>query len=193
MGLPKISFDRATQFFNSRNLREKTMLIIFVICFVLVVDALLFIQPSINSFFRVQPELRKVNDELKELELDKRDAKKIESEWRSMNDKLEKLSSRFVSSSEVSAETLSRLAQESNVKISSLTPSDKPRDELAGSYKQVLIKIRGMAGAHSLGKFLAKVESDSLFFKIGNLTIKENEADDKSHDIEMSVECYRKL
>ncbi|OGW80946.1 MAG: hypothetical protein A3C47_05760 [Omnitrophica bacterium RIFCSPHIGHO2_02_FULL_51_18] len=190
----KISFEALARFFNSRNQREKTMLVIFGICFVVTADVLLVVQPALNSFFKTQPELLALRAELKELEQDRKNEKQIEAQWKSLGGKLGGLSERFVTSSEISMEDLSKLAQESGVKISSLTPAEKSKnDAITGAYVQVPVKIRATAGIHALGSFLAKVETNGLFFRVTHLIIKENAMEVRNHQIEMNVECYRKI
>jgi Tfp pilus assembly protein PilO len=194
MPAPKLSLDKVTDFFNSRNPREKAALVIFGVCFLIAADILLIIQPVASSFFSAQPELRTAQEELKEMELDKKNEQAIEAQWKSLKESAEAINSRFVASSEISAETLSKLAQESGIKIASITPADKSKnDALAASYAQVPIRLNMTAGTHGLGRFLAKIENSVLFFRINSLSIIENIDDPRNHNIEISVECYRKI
>lgn len=194
MTLPKISLEKLTQFFNGRSPREKIIMIGAGVCFVVLVDFALILQPLGAKLFSVQPQLQALGKEAKELKQDRKDKEKIESEWKAIHEQIAGLDQRFALSSEASAENLSVMARESGVKILSLAPVEKPKGGAAASSSgQTGIKIDASAGAHALGKFLAKIETSPLFFRVTHLTIRENAGDVKNHLIEMSVECYRKI
>ncbi len=193
MAIPKISLESITNFFNGRNAREKTMLVVFGICFIITADVLLVIQPLVRSFMNAQPESNSLKEELKGLEQDVKNEKRIEVQWKQLNERTEALNKKFVNSIETSAETLSKFAQESGVKISSQTPDEKLKDIAADSYAQMSIKVSAASGAHELGRFLAKVENSPIFFRVSSLAITENNADTRNHPIEMKIECYRKI
>lgn len=193
MALPKISLETLTQFFNSRSSRDKTLLIGAGVCLALTADILLVIQPASSAFFKRQPELQALGAEFKELGQNGKNKGKIESDWKAAREQVMALDQRFALSNEAAAEQLSKLAQESGVKISSLTPMEKSKSGPAsGSYVQAPIKINASAGLHALGSFLAKVENSALFFRVTNLSIGENITDLKNHQIEMNIECYQK-
>lgn len=191
MTRPPLSFEALTNYFNSRNPREKMLLVSFGICFLLAVDILAILQPLAGSFFKTLPALTTAKTELKGLKDDKKNEKVIEAKAEATRQQFEAAEKRFAVSGELSAEALSEIARETGVKITSLTPTAKPKAG-AGGYSQVSVKLSALSGVHSLGKFLAKAESHGLFFRVDNLTIRENTEDMRNHTIEMNVESYRK-
>lgn len=193
MALPKISLEAAANFFNSRNHKEKMLFVVFGVLLAIGLDFLLIVKPLTEAFFQAQPELESRKEMLKALETDKKNEKEITAQWNLLNQKVEASRKRFVSSSELAAENLSKLAQEVGVKILSLTPAEKSKMEIPGAYAQVPIKINAMSGTHALGKFLAKMESNTIFFRVNNLIINEDSVDIKNHPTEIDVECYRKI
>lgn len=194
MVIPKISLETITQFFNSRNQRDKVLLIGVGVILALTIDVLFFVEPGLNTFFKNQPELEALSEELRGLERDQMDEKKIESELKVISGRAVELDHRCAISSEASAENLSVFAQGSGVKILSLTPSEKLKSSLTGAFFiQSPIKINASAGLHAFGNFLAKIENSPLFFRITRLTVKEDPIDIRNHQIEMSVECYQKI
>jgi len=99
----------------------------------------------------------------------------------------------FVAPGEIPSlfENLSKLAQNSGLKIISLKPANSPEGD-SGNYQRIPIRISALAGTHELGKFLAELEGGGTFFRVTDLKIVANTSDIRRHSIDLSLEACRK-
>lgn len=190
-----LSKEGIANFFNSRSGMQKNAILILVIAVVLYLDYSIAIHPLALSFLAVNPELRSFKQELRMLKDDKKNKAQIDKDWTESKRKLEESEKKLVSSKQGPAllARLSELATDSNVKIVTVKPGESAKTDSGGSYAPHPIKISASAGTHALGNFLAKTESSSVFFKIVNLSITENPADVRKHDVEIEMEYYRRV
>lgn len=94
-------------------------------------------------------------------------------------------------------EELSRLSNEQGVKIfqvrlarTPLTQKASGRPAETKQYLSVLINIEGSAGYHQLGRFLAALESHSVFMEVKELSIGRREKNPFEHDINLVLRTY---
>jgi Tfp pilus assembly protein PilO len=191
---PNLAFlDPAMNYLNSRNPREKIMIMVLGGVFLLASDYLLIVNPMIGVFMKIMPKISVERAALIELKDDKRNSDKIGSDWIDTRAKLTDIDKRFVASDAMPQllENLSKMASESGIRITSLKPNESAKAETPG-FARVPIRVNAAGGGHELGRFLAKLESAGTFFKITNLKITADEAEPKRHRIEIDVEAYRK-
>ena len=191
--MSKISVEVLMNFLNSRNLREKTMIILFGAIAILVLDYAILIQPVTGVFFHTLPELSAAKQQLQVLKDDKKNKDGIKKNWEKQKAILAEKEKMFIAPNEIPAllEDLSKLAQSSSVKIISLKPTNSPEGD-SGSYQRIPIRINALAGTHELGRFLARLEGGTTFFRITDLKITANPLDIRRHSIDLALEAYRK-
>ena len=184
--------DKLTNFLNSRNPREKMMFIGFLGAGVLALDFVLFVQPVAKMFVATMPEWSAVTQDLHALQDDDKNRDQIEKSWMKAKEALTEKENMFIAPNEVPAllENLSKLAQDSGVKILTLKPEAVMSD--SGAYQRIPIKISGSAGAHEFGRFLAKLEGGKTFFRVTDVKIQNTASDIRRHSIDLSIEAYRK-
>lgn len=190
----KETLGRLISFFNGCTPREKKMMLLLAVCVAIFVDYFVLIAPVQRIFADTLPKLGLVKRELRQLKDDKKNKALIEEEWKKAKAGLEEAEERFVDADEISLllENLSQLAVASGVKITSLKPIEMARIEKTSIYSIVPLKMNGLAGSHELGKFLVKLETSRIFYKVKSLRISENASDDRKHLIELEVESFRK-
>ncbi|MFH1799009.1 MAG: type 4a pilus biogenesis protein PilO [Candidatus Omnitrophota bacterium] len=90
-------------------------------------------------------------------------------------------------------EELSSVAESSNVKILSITPSDlKPLVKESGSayYREIPIVITAKSGYHELGYFISDLETSKRFITIAGLRMRYNPKTPRKHDVKMILKTY---
>lgn len=192
--IPTLTFlDPAMNFLNSRNSREKIMIVALVGVMVVALDYLLIVKPMIGVFVQITPKIGSEQAALNQLKDDKRNSVNIDAEWTNLKTKLSESDQRFVAPNAMPLllESLSKSASDSGIRITSLKPSVPSKAETPG-FSRVPIRVNATGGGHELGRFLAKLESGKTFFKITNLKISGNEQEPKRHLIEIEAEAYRK-
>ena len=184
--------DKVMSFLNRLNPREKVMFIVMIGAAILVLDYALFIQPAAKLFLATMPELGTVRQDLHALQEDYKNREQINKGWTITSQALIEKEKMFIAPNEIPAllENLSKLAQESGVKILTLKPDAAQPD--AGNYQRIPIKISALAGAHEFGKFLAKLESNTTFFRVTDVKIQNSPTDTRRHSLDLSIEAYRK-
>lgn len=190
----QLALDKAVGFYNTRTVREQLLLLIFAASLVLSLDYFVLIRPVQRIFADTLPKLGSLKRELKSLKDDKKNKALLEAHWQETTAKLGEAEKSFVDSDEVSAllEELSRLAQASGVKITTLKPITIARAGEGLVYSPVPIKMNALAGTHELGRFLVKLETSRPFFKVTDMRIVENQMDSRKHQIDLELESYRK-
>jgi Tfp pilus assembly protein PilO len=189
----KLGLDFIANFLNSRTLREKQLIIGFVVVFLFCVDYFLLIQPVIGIFSEVSPKVSPVKEELKALRDDQKNKDSITRKWENAKKELDEKERYFISPDETPAllENLSKEAQKSGVKITSLEPFNVKAGSKA-AYTPLPIQVKANAGTHELGAFLARLENGQTFFKIADLRITANPLNERKHAVEMNMEVYKK-
>ncbi len=192
--LEKLPIHPVINFLNSRNPREKQMILVMGLCGILAVDYLILIRPITSFFSQGMSKSSMIAQEVKDLETDQKNKALITKALQDAKERLAKTESRFVTSGElpVLLENLSKLASESGVRISSLQPMEAAPEESAKRYALVPIRVQALAGTHELGGFLSRLESDAIFFHVANLKISENPAHNRKHLVELQIAVYRK-
>lgn len=185
--------EKLNTFLESREEKQKNLIVGAFFIFVLLADFFLLVQPVILVFTGTIPELVVQKQKLSDLREDIKNAPDIEKQWEDTRQKLAETEKQFIPKGEIPSllESLSKLAQESRVKIVTLKPLE-PSDAGSGLLK-IPIYISAVAGAHDLGKFLAFLEGGNTFFKVIDLRIAANASDDHRHAIELSIEAYAKV
>lgn len=184
------SAESVNQFLQTRSHNEKLLLLVFAVIFAFAIDYLLWLHPLIGVFAETGPQLTSLKTDLQTLRDDKKNAPLIEKSWKDTKDRLSEAEKRFIAPSEIPSllEQLSVMARDSGIRITSLKPV---ASETSGYYSRIPIRIQALAGTHSLGQFLEKLETSTTFFKVQNLHISSG-SDDQRHIIELNLEVYGK-
>lgn len=190
--LPK--FDTLATFLNSRNAREKYMLVVFFGVFLFALDYFLWLAPVFRIYGDVSPKIAPLQEELKVLREDHKNRDGIRKKWEEVKQEIVEKDRMFIASNETPGllENLSKQAQRSGVKIVSLEPSDGPKGASKSAYSPLPIQVKAAAGTHEFGAFLSNLETGGTFFRVKNLRIASNPLNERKHGIELSMEAYKR-
>jgi len=189
--MPKLDF--FVNLLNQRSERQKQLIIGFVVVLVLFLDFALLVKPTARILFEDVPKIAPLKQELKGLIEDHKNKDEIQKKWEELKLSLKERNSVFISQDETPAllENLSKQAQESGVKITSLEPSGDAAAPSKGSCAPLPIEIKANAGTHELGKFLSNLETGRTFFRVKDLRISANTQSERKHQIDLSLEAYK--
>ncbi|MBI2095828.1 MAG: type 4a pilus biogenesis protein PilO [Candidatus Omnitrophica bacterium] len=185
----------ALDFLGRRSAGEKTALIAAAGVFLLLADLIFLVNPMIRSVAKTAPKVMETGRELKRLREDAKNKDAIRKEWETLKERLAGEESRFVSAAEVPAlfENLSRQAFDSGVKIMSIRPTETRRSPAASAaYAPLPIQMSALAGTHEFGDFLGRLEAAGTFFKVTDLKIASNPADERRHLVDLKMEIYKR-
>ena len=191
----KPAAERAVYLFNARSVREKVMIILFAAVAVIFLDYWILIRPIVQVFGDTLPKLTVLEGQLQDQTKDKNNKPLILKQWSEAKDMLGEKEKSLIAPGELPAllENLSKLAQDSEVKILSLKPVEIPEAAKENHYREIPIQMNAVAGTHSLGQFLARLESGATFFRVKNLKITAGPTESNRQLLELSLECYGKV
>ena len=194
MGIPGLRLDFIAHFLNARALRERMMFMVFAGALVLTADYFLWLRPVAKAFTETWTAQSTLEAQLEQLKEDKKNGPMIQKKWEAVQRELEEKESRIGTSNQVAGllEDLSKQAFDSGVRIMSLKPIETTASSIAKLYYSVPIQISCVAGMHELGAFCMRLETGGIFFKVTDLKIAANPANERKHSVEMMVETYRK-
>jgi Tfp pilus assembly protein PilO len=193
---PKLRLDSLATFLNSRNAREKYLLIALFGVFLLVLDYFLWLAPLFKTYGEAAPKIAPLREEVRVLKEDHKNKDAIQKRWEEVKLELAEKDKMFIAPNETPAllENLSKQAQRTGVKITSLEPFDGPK--AAGptriSYTPLPIQMKAAAGTHEFGALLSALETGSTFFKVKDLRIASNPLNERKHVIELSMEAFKR-
>lgn len=186
------------KFINERNPREKQLIIVLGILGIIFLDYWLLINPVVKIFMNNHSQFETLQSELQGLRDDQKNKAVIEKNWNQMKEKLGQTEKCFVAPDEMPAflENISKLAQNSGVKVLSLQPLENlqknNKKDAMNPYTGMSIKMSAVGGTHELGKFLFWLETNLTFIKVTDLRVSANSVDDRKHLLELTIEVYRK-
>lgn len=188
------AWEKAANFFNGRNTREKVMILVLAACSVVFLDYWALIHPVVTVFGDTLPNVAALESEVHSYRSDRTNQDKIKHEWTQAKERMAETEKSFVAPDGLSAllENLSKLAQESGVKILTLNTGEPEEAGQTRRYARVPIRLSAVAGTHNLGEFLTRLESGQTFFKVVDLKIKAQPSDAKRHWVEMTLQVYRR-
>lgn len=192
--LPSLRFDSIALFLNSRNAREKYLLIVFFGVFLLALDYFVWLAPVLRVYGEVAPKLSPLREELRSLKDDHKNKDGILAKWEEAKKEMAEKDRLFVSPDETPAllENLSKLAQKSGVKLMSLEPSDAPKASAKSLYTPLPLQVKAVAGTHEFGAFLSNLETGGTFFRVKDLRIASNPTNERKHTIDLSMEAFKR-
>lgn len=192
--MKKPSLDVFANFLNSRNVREKQLIIGFVVVLLFSADYFVLIQPVTKIFSEVSPKVAPLKEELKSLKEDNKNKEAIQKKWEEAKKDLGEKEKFFISPDETPAllENLSKEALRSGVKITSLEPSDAVRGSGKSVYTPLPLEVKAAAGTHELGTFLSRLETGGTLFKVKDLKISSNPLNERKQTVELSMEAFKK-
>lgn len=188
--------DRVATFLNSRNTREKYMLVAFIGVFIFTLDYFLWLAPVLKLYSASAPHIASLREERRTMKEDIKNKEAILAKWESTKKDLAEKEAMFIAPDETPAllENLSKQAQRSGVRITSLEPSDAPTGgEPKRGHTPLPIKLQAMAGTHEFGAFLSNLETGRTFFRVTDMRITADPAtSERKHTVQLSMEAYKR-
>lgn len=166
-----------------------------VLLVVFLADYFLLLRPLLGS-------VNKMSSQTSELKHNIEDAKTDIARIGQNRDQLEKIRNqvnevkvKIRSAQEVPLilEDISRIASENGVKIDQLMPLKDQKVLLAKQkdveYYALPIMVQARSPYHELGRWLAQLESEKVFYGIGNLSIMTNPKDTMRHQVQITLKA----
>ena len=170
------------------------MIIVMAALLFIALDYFIFVQPISQAFLKTGPELASLKRARQILKEDKNNQDMIEKNWKIVTERLTAEEKRFVAPNGLPAllENLSKLAQDSGVKIISLKPVEGPSAAKATPFTRVPIELKAVAGTHELGRLLERLEGGPTFFRVTDMKITASQTESNKHSVELLFETYRR-
>ena len=168
--------------FNSLDLRIR--IAVFGLCLVVIagLDYALLMQFQLGILGKINEDIKKMSQETERVKTDIQRIGDINRSFETLRSQLLEMGGKVRSVQAVPAalEDISRMANESGVRIDQLTPAKEGPEVLSTNadtkYYTLPIVINAHSGYHMFGRFLNKLESGNILFLVQDLRIENNEA-----------------
>lgn len=185
---------KGSEALNARSPREKKLIVIFGLAFILALDYFVWAAPVIKSLSEGLPLRSRNAAQIAQLRDYESTRDLIQKKNDLLREKMNRLEVGLVGTDQVPAflESLSQVARGSGVKITSLSPLPQ-NQPTTKNYEVVPIQIYAVAGAHELGRFIDALESGQILIRVTQLKITGDPSGGKQHKIELSLAAYRRV
>jgi len=157
----------------------------------------IFLKPSMAKIGELIPEIRARKQEIKSIEDALRYGAKLEDRLKILRKKLVGYEKALSREKELPMllESLSGMAEKSDVKILTITPRDTGRRRQKGTeeksvYQEIPIGITAQSGYHQLGSFINRLENGQRYMQVSNIKVNPGEPDSGRHKVEFVVCAY---
>lgn len=178
-----------------KNNPKQAVIFITFLCLIAAALYLNFILlPQTKEFLSLFSDVSKLTVKIKNMEAGIAAIPSFKKDIDTYRDKVDKYEKMLPAEQEVPAllNSLSSMAQSSNIKIIAITPALNQDKAVRGSkaYHEIPILITAKGGFHELGRFLSGLETSERFMKVADLEIKTNPSNAKVHDIDILILIY---
>jgi len=153
-----------------------------------------FIKPALEELLKLRRKVDTLHVDINQVEGEIRREGILKKRLVSMKEKISLYENKLPTEHEVPIllEDLSRMAQETYVKIKGINPSvtKGARKGNKKPYREIPIQISAQSGYHELGEFINKMENTDRFMKIQGIQIKSNPKNMRLHNIELDVSTF---
>lgn len=162
-----------------KNLDEKNRYYIFggILLCIFLLDYFIVMRPQLGALNKINPEIKLVRDDLKLAQSNIAGLKRFQDQTGELQADLDEINLKVKSREEVPLilETVSRLANESNIKIDQIMPVPEDQELLLESnvveYYALPISIEGRSSYHNFGKFINSIENANIILNIAEFKI----------------------
>ncbi len=171
----------------------------FLICaFILAGYFFLFLNPAVLRIMDLSSKISKLQSDLTIADLAISGMPKLEKEVADLKNKAVAYSNKLPREEEFPAllESLSMMAQNTDVKITKITPIKDTEAQFAEKkalsviYQEKGILINAQCGYHQLGTFVSELENAERFMEISDITIESVAATPRQHKVQLIVKTF---
>lgn len=184
----KFDFAKILETFNSLNDQMRYSILGGVVLLILMLDVFFLSLPQCGSIADVNGQIKKLSADTAQVISDKQRINQLKKNLDKTRLKLEEMDRKARPLQGVPGvlETISRVANESDVKIDQLMPQKEGQESLKvspeGHYYALPIVIQARCGYHMFGRFLNKLENADLYFALKDLNV---QSDEKAHHMHL--------
>ena len=160
---------------------------------------LVFLKPTLAKLSDLVPKAQALRMDIKAVQNELPFEDKLKQKLESLQGELGGYEKKLSREKEIPMllESLSKMANESRVKILGITPlgktSGRQGTDVADNeriYQEVPIAISAESGYHALGDFISKLENDERYMQVSDMKITPNKVMPKRHNVEFIVYAY---
>lgn len=179
--------------FNNLNEQARYSILGCVVVLVLLLDVFLLVLPQCGSISDINDQIKTLSTDTAQVVTDKQRIDQLKKSLEQTRLTLEAMNLKIRPLQEVPAilETISRIANEYDVKIDKLVPQKQEQESLTksedGHYYALPIVIQARCGYHMFGRFLNKLENEDLYFSLKDLLVQDDEKNPRIHLFSLTI------
>ena len=166
-----------------------------VLALVFLLNHFLLLGPLLGSLNKMGAQISELNQNLQSVKSDMARIDQNRVQLEKIRSQINEVKIKIRSRQEVPLilEDISRIANQYGVKIDQLMPMKDQKELLAKQqdveYYALPILIQARSSYHDLGYFLAQLETDKIFYTVGNLSITASPKDTTRHMVQLTVKA----
>jgi type IV pilus assembly protein PilO len=191
--LKNINFDLITQKIKKLDPKYRYVLFGAVLLFVFLLNYLIILRPLLGSIGKMSAKTSELSQNLQNVKSDIARIDQNRSQLEKIRGQINEVKIKIRNKQEVPLilEDITRIASRTGVKIDQLMPLKDQQEVLAKSenmkYYSMPILIQARSAYHDLGRFLAQLEADKIFYTIANMSISGNPKETARHMVQLTV------
>jgi len=189
----KMDLSKILEAFNSLNEQARYSILGGVVVLVLLLDVFLLVLPQCGSIVDINDQIKTLSTDTAQVLTDKQRINQLKKSLDQTRSTLEAMNIKIRPLQEVPAilDTISRIANEYEVKIDKLVPQKQEQESLTqaeeGHYYALPIVIQARCGYHMFGRFLNKLENENLYFSLKDLVVQNDEKNPRTHLFTLTI------
>jgi hypothetical protein len=181
--------------------RHKKRVVVGLVLAVVAADVIWVLVPLLSALYGASVESRAISESVNAIRDDRAREDQIAKGLETAKARLAKTEERAaVGDISLYMEALSRIANETGVKIIAIKPTGHLRPETPEEdksktpppYRTEYFEITAMSAYHALGRFLARIETNPVFIKVLKMKIEGNPDAPLEHEVKMNVLMVQK-
>ncbi|MBI3601707.1 MAG: type 4a pilus biogenesis protein PilO [Candidatus Omnitrophica bacterium] len=189
----KIDFHQLIERFNQLDIKIRYTVFGGVLLLVFLSDYSTVLRFQWNTLSKMDSKNQTMSKDIKRLKDDLQRINQMKERLQNSRTQLEAMNIKIRPLGEASSvlEDISRIANETGVKIDQLTPQTESQQALISTkearYYTLPIVIRATSGYHMFGRFMNQLELGKLFFIVSSLQIQDQGSDIHHHAIDATL------
>lgn len=180
---------------NKIDEKNRYYVLIGILFFIFLLDYFLLMRPQLVTLTKINPEIKMLLQDIQKTQEDSQKLGSYQSEIKRLESALAETNSKVRSKNEVPVvlEQISRMANQSQIKIDQITPAHEDQSVLLEDNKRIYyalpILLEARSGYHDSGRFLNLLEQSNLFLNVTSFSIAAGKEDLRDHALKMNLQA----
>jgi len=172
------------------------LLIGVIVFFILLLDYVILLHPQLSILGQMSSQIKRLSRDVNTTRQDIASIEQYKSQLSALKERIATVGERITSEEEIPLvlENISKIAKQTNLKITQIKPSTKSEKMVAtspaGKIYELPVFVEGRCTYHQLGRFINLLEGSKTFMDIAELTLVPSSEDSLRLDAKLTIKTY---